>query len=272
MPEATLARGVDLLEAIAGRAAYLALLAEGPEALERVTRMIGASSWAASIVTRHPLLLDELLDDRLLYSPPDWRAFESELRAALAAAGSDVERQMNCVREQHQSQLFRLLAQDLAGLLTVEALADHLSQLADIVLQVVAALLLGEPADAPSRAAALRRHRLRQAGGKELGYASDLDIIFLYDDADERARRELRALAQRYNNWLTLRTSAGTLFDTDLQLRPSGQAACWFPRVAASRNTRSTRLGWEHQALTRARFAPATRMSAASLNGSEKRS
>src|SRR5688572_3200248 len=135
-PEATLARGVDLLEAVARRAAYLALLAERPEALERVARMIGASSWAADYVTRHPLLLDELLDDRLLYAAPDWREFELGLRAALGAAGDDVERQMNAVREQHQSQLFRLLAQDLAGLLTVEVLADHLSQLADIVLQV----------------------------------------------------------------------------------------------------------------------------------------
>src|SRR6185295_17470940 len=132
-PEASLARGVDLLEAIARRAAYLALLAERPEALERVTRMIGASSWAAQYVTLHPLLLDELLDDRLLYAAPDWREFELALREALTAAGADLERQMNAVREQHQAQLFRLLAQDLAGLLTVEVLADHLSQLADVV-------------------------------------------------------------------------------------------------------------------------------------------
>ncbi len=135
-PEATLARGVDLLEAIARRASYLALLAERPEALERVTRMIGASSWAAQFVTQHPLLLDELLDDRVLYSAPDWGEFEHGLRASLAAAGNDVERLMNVVREHHHAQLFRLLAQDLAGLLTVEALADQLSQLADIVLQV----------------------------------------------------------------------------------------------------------------------------------------
>src|SRR5213079_2272069 len=70
-PQATLARGVDLVEAIASRAAYLALLAENPQALERVTRIIGASSWAAEFLTRHPLLLDELLDDCLLYAPPE---------------------------------------------------------------------------------------------------------------------------------------------------------------------------------------------------------
>src|SRR2546428_2444563 len=88
-PQATLARGVDLVEAIASRAAYLALLAENPDALERVTRIIGASSWAAEVVTRHPLLLDELLDDRLLYAPPELDAFARELRSRLAAHQGD---------------------------------------------------------------------------------------------------------------------------------------------------------------------------------------
>jgi glutamate-ammonia-ligase adenylyltransferase len=119
-PDATITRGVDLIEAIAGRAAYLALLAEHPEALERVTQMIGASSWAAEFVTRHPLLLDELLDDRMLYAQPDLAAFEAGLRSALAHAPDDIERVMNIFREEHQAQVFRLLSQDLAGLLTFD--------------------------------------------------------------------------------------------------------------------------------------------------------
>src|SRR5919198_4858507 len=134
-PEATLVRGVALLEAIASRAAYLALLAEHPDALERVARIISASSWAAEFITRHPLLLDELLDDRLLYEPPDPAAFAAAARKRLAEAAGDAERRMNLLRELHQAQVFRLLAQDLAGLLTVERLADHLSALADLMLQ-----------------------------------------------------------------------------------------------------------------------------------------
>jgi glutamate-ammonia-ligase adenylyltransferase len=254
-PEATLARGVDLLEAIARRAAYLALLAERPEALDRVTRMIGASSWASEYVTRHPLLLDELLDDRLLYAPPDWRAFESGLRGALAAAGNDVERQMNVVREQHQSALFRLLAQDLSRALTVEVLADHLSKLADIVLQVS---LEACWAQLPTRHREQPRFAViayGKLGGKELGYASDLDIIFVHDDPDERAPENYARLAQRYNNWLTLRTSAGALFDTDLQLRPSGSSGLLVSSVAAFEEYQERAAwAWEHQALTRARF------------------
>ena len=98
--------------------------------------MIAASSWAAELVTRHPLLLDELLDERLLEATPDWPGFERALRALLAAAAGDTERQMNILREEHRARVFRLLAQDLGGALTVERLADHLSELADRVLGV----------------------------------------------------------------------------------------------------------------------------------------
>ena len=254
-PDATLARGVDLLEAIAGRAAYLALLAERPEALERVTRMIGASSWAADYVTRHPLLLDELLDDRVLYSAPDWREFELGLRGALAAAGGDIERQMNAVREQHQAQLFRLLAQDLAGLLTVETLADHLSRLADIVLACSLSVCWEHIPDKHREKPRFAVIAYGKLGGKELGYASDLDIIFVYDDPDERAPQNYARLAQRYNNWLTVRTSAGALFDTDLQLRPSGASGLLVSSLAAFEEYQERAAWtWEHQALTRARY------------------
>ncbi|HKC30422.1 MAG TPA: bifunctional glutamine synthetase adenylyltransferase/deadenyltransferase, partial [Burkholderiales bacterium] len=195
-PQATLARGVDLVEAIASRAAYLALLAENPAALERVTRIIGASRWAAEFVTRHPLLLDELLDDRLLYAAPDLDAFARQLRSQLAAHQGDTERRMNLLREMHQAQVFRLLAQDLAGLLTVERLADHLSALADLLLAIsleqVWSELRGMHLEGAPRFAVISYGKL---GGKELGYASDLDIIFLYDDAHEQAPETYARLA-----------------------------------------------------------------------------
>jgi [glutamine synthetase] adenylyltransferase / [glutamine synthetase]-adenylyl-L-tyrosine phosphorylase len=253
--EAALARSLDLVEAIASRAAYLALLAERPEALERVVRMIGASSWAAEYVTRHPLLLDELLDDRLLYAPPDLAAFAADLRRQLDAQAGDTERRMNLMRELHQAQVFRLLAQDLAGLLTVERLADHLSALADLMLEAS----LGEVwRDLP------RKHRAGaplfcvaaygKLGGKELGYASDLDILFIYEDDDERAQEVYARLAQRLTSWLSLRTSSGVLFDTDLELRPSGASGLLVSSLGAfERYQEASAWTWEHQALTRAR-------------------
>jgi glutamate-ammonia-ligase adenylyltransferase len=250
-------RALDLVEAIATRAAYLALLAEHPEALERVTRIIGASSWAAEFITRHPLLLDELLDDRLLYAPPDLQAFAGSLRGQLEAHAGDTERRMNILREMHQSQVFRLLAQDLAGLLTVERLADHLSALADLVLAITL-----EEAWKDLRA----RHRdgtplfaviaYGKLGGKELGYASDLDIIFLYDDPDERAPAVYARLASRLQHWVTTRTSSGVLFETDLQLRPSGASGLMVSAVEAFEHYQEKDAWvWEHQALTRARYS-----------------
>jgi glutamate-ammonia-ligase adenylyltransferase len=254
-PDATLARALDLIEAVARRAAYLALLAEHPEALQRVARILSASSWAAEFITRHPLLLDELLDDRVLYAAPDWPAFEEALRAALAAAAGDEERQMNALREQHQAQVFRLLAQDLAGLLTMEKLADHLSELADRVLGVTLELawtqLRTRHREVP-RFAVIGYGKL---GGKELGYASDLDLIFVYDDADERAPENYARLAQRLNHWLTTRTSSGALFETDLRLRPSGEAGLMVSSVEAfAQYQERSAWVWEHQALTRARY------------------
>ena len=254
-PDATLTRGLDLIEAIARRAAYLALLAEHRQALERVARMIGVSSWAAEFVTRHPLLLDELLDDRVLYAEPDWQAFAGELAAQTALFAGDTERQMNVLREAHQSQVFRLLAQDLAGLLTVEKLADHLSLLADLLLARTLDLCWSQlrnrhREDAP-RFAVIAYGKL---GGKELGYASDLDIIFVYDDPHPGAAETYARLAQRLNNWLTSRTSSGQLFDTDLRLRPSGASGLLVSSIEAFTQYQENEAWvWEHQALTRAR-------------------
>jgi len=255
--ETTLVRGIDLVEAIASRAAYLALLAEHPQALERVARIVGASSWAAEFLTRHPVLLDELLDDRVLYAPPDLEAFARQLRAQLAAHAGDRERRMVLLREMHQGQVFRLLAQDLAGLLTVERLADHLSALADLVLEISIELAWDElprrhRAGAP-RFAVIAYGKL---GGKELGYASDLDIVFLYDDAHPEAQEVYARLAMRLQSWITTRTSAGILFETDLELRPSGASGLMVSSLEGfERYQERDAWVWEHQALTRARYA-----------------
>jgi len=163
---------------------------------------------------------------------------------------------MNLMREAHQAQVFRLLAQDLAGLLTVEHLADHLSALADQVLELTIQCtwkdLRNRHLEGAPRFAVVGYGKL---GGKELGYASDLDIIFLYDDADERAPEVYARLAQRINAWISTRTSAGALFETDLQLRPSGASGLLVSSVEAfERYQEKDAWVWEHQALTRARY------------------
>jgi len=252
---ATLGRLLDFFEAIARRAAYLALLTEYPHTLGRIVRMMSASDWAAKYLTRHPILLDELLDDNTLMAAPDWPAFAEEVQRQLQATSGDTEQQMNILRDLHHAQLFRLLAQDLEGALTVERLADHLSALADI--------LVGAAIDAAWKTLS-QRHRetpkfaviaYGKLGGKELGYASDLDVIFLYDDDDQEAPLLYAKLAQRFIAWMTSHTTAGVLFDIDIALRPDGASGLLVSPVPAfEKYQKESAWIWEHQALTRARF------------------
>ena len=251
----TLGRLLDFFEAIARRAAYLALLTEYPHALERVIRMISASGWAAQYLTRHPLLLDELLDDRTLNAPPDWPAFAADCHAQLDATAGDTERQLDVLRELHHAQQLRLLAQDLEGAVTVEQLADNLSALADIMvaqtLQAIWVTLAGHHLPQP-KFAVIAYGKL---GGKELGYASDLDLVFLHDDDDPDAPALYARLAQRFITWMTSHTAAGILFDIDIALRPDGASGLLVTSVAAfEKYQMRSAWQWEHQALTRARF------------------
>ncbi len=259
-PDDTLARCLDLLEAINRRGAYLALLQQYPQALARVADLADASLWAAQYLTRHPILLDELLDERSLGAKPDWAGFRAELTAQLDAVEPDMERQMDLMREHHHAQVFRLLVQDIAGRLTVEKLADHLSELADIMVDLTLPLCWRKinirHRDDP-RFAVISYGKL---GGKELGYASDLDIVFLYDDDAPEAAEVYSRLAQRTSTWLSSRTAAGILFETDLRLRPNGEAGLLVCSLDAFRKYQlESAWVWEHQALTRARMSAGDR-------------
>ncbi len=262
--QAVFGRLLTLLEAVSRRSAYLALVIEHPPLLPRIAQLMGASAWAADYLTQHPLLLDELLDARVLLAEPDWGAWRDELARQMAGHAGDVDRQMDTLRHFHDAQTFRLLAQDLGGRLTVERLADHLSALADVLLAATLEAcwvhLSGQP-QGPSHPPRFAIIGYGKLGGKELGYASDLDIVFLYDvdpadaDADSLPERYAR-LAQRIITWITSNTAAGQLYDTDLRLRPDGASGLLVSSLAAFRKyQRETAWTWEHQALTRARFA-----------------
>ncbi len=256
----TLARMIDLLEAVSRRGAYLALLNEFPAALDRVMDVLSGSRWAAGYLIRHPQLLDELLDDEAIGSPFDWPEFKASLRSRLATADG-VEQQMDLLRHAHQAEVFRILLIDLAGRLTVEQVSDRLSELADSVLDVTIQAVWQQ---LPKRHRETPRFAViayGKLGGKELGYASDLDLIFLYDDPDDAASDIYATFTRRFITWLTTATGAGILFDIDLRLRPNGESGLLITDLDAFRryqlregDAANTAWVWEHQALTRARF------------------
>lgn len=250
-----LGRLLDFLEAIARRAAYLALLTEYPHAMRRLIRMIGASGWAATYLTQHPILLDELLDDRNLKADSDWKAFAENCRRQLDTAPGDTERQMDILRELHHAELFRLLAQDLEGDLSVEKLADELSALADILVEATINAVWQTITQRHREVPQFAVIAYGKLGGKELGYVSDLDVVFLYDDDDQEAPALYAKLAQRFITWMTSHTPAGTLFDIDIALRPDGASGLLVsPLSAFEKYQLNSAWIWEHQALTRARF------------------
>ena len=254
-PDETLERILHLVENISRRGTYLALLVEYPQTLNQVAKLCSASPWVSDYLTQHPILLDELLDSRELYAQYDREKLRNQLKGLLHAAEGDTERQMDIMRHFKQAQTFRLVAQDLAAALPLEILSDQLSDLADMILDETLRLawagLRVKHRDTP-RFAIVAYGKL---GGRELGYASDLDIIFLYDDESPDASEIYAKLAQRINSWISSMTPAGILYETDLRLRPNGASGLLVSSIEAFEGYQKNQAWvWEHQALTRARF------------------
>ncbi|MES2548014.1 MAG: bifunctional [glutamate--ammonia ligase]-adenylyl-L-tyrosine phosphorylase/[glutamate--ammonia-ligase] adenylyltransferase [Pseudomonadota bacterium] len=259
-----LLRTISLLENICRRASYLALLAEYPQALNLVIKLCAASPWLAQYLSSHPILLDELLDSRTLYEEPDFAVLKAELIEKMQHLQGDTEAQMDAMRHFKHATILKFAAQDVAGALPLEILSDYLSNLADVILQVSLQTIwdsLKFKHIAIPKFAVIGYGKL---GSKELGYMSDLDIIFLYSQSHENAgdkddspeASEIYArFAQRINNWFNSLTNAGLLYETDLQLRPDGNSGLLVSSIAAFKEYQLTKAWvWEHQALTRARL------------------
>ncbi len=252
--EATAARLLELLEAIGARESYYSLLVEYPQVLQRAAHLVAGSAWAARLLARHPILLDELTHGAASFAATDWAAERAGLAAECAALAGDVERLLDHLRHFKQRHMLRLTIADLEGELPVMALSDELTALADAILDVTlseAAASLGLPRAGVPGFCVVGYGKL---GAKELGYGSDLDVIFLYDAAVAPPAERLARVAQRVNTWMTSHTGAGVLYETDLRLRPDGAAGLLVSSLAAYRDYQLRRAWtWEHQALTRAR-------------------
>lgn len=253
-PDETVWRLLDFLDNICRRSAYLAFLAQHPAALARIAELMSQSSWLADYLQRRPILLDEILSAQLM-QPIQWHKADAELSGSLNACENDTESKMDVLRRFQHAQVFRLAVQDLAKQWTVEALSDELSLLADMILrhtlqhawQSMPKIHRAEP-----QFAIIAYGKL---GGKELGYTSDLDLVYLYADDHPDAIENYLKLARRLNTWLSGSTGAGTLYDTDLRLRPDGESGYLVHTLAAFEHYQHHQAWtWEHQSLTRARF------------------
>ena len=260
-------RFVDWIEPLLRRESYLAMLVEQPEVQNRLLRLLGLARWPMRYLMLHPGVIDELADERLLagrFDPNEFTLELEERHAAWERSGqADEESLLDTLRRAHHAEVFRTLVRDVEGHITVEQVADDLSALADATLAITIRWAWKHLKQAHRDVPRLAVIAYGKLGGKELGYGSDLDVVFLFDDADEpdadRAAEVYGAFVRKLINWLTLRTAAGELFDIDTALRPNGNSGLLVTSLASFESYQTgrgsnTAWTWEHQALTRARW------------------
>jgi glutamate-ammonia-ligase adenylyltransferase len=271
-PLKVLKRIYSLVNSFRRRSCYAALLLENPDALTHVVKLAEASPWVVSFLSQHPLLLDELLDIRALYAPLTKAALEEELRQRMhRIKENDLESEMDCLRVFKQINTFRVAAADVGGVLPLMKVSDRLTYLAETVVDQALEMSWDHLVERYGIPSGVQKGRKGFAiiaygklGGIELGYGSDLDLVFLHagstgnteggrmgvlDNAQFYSR-----LGQRIIHFLTTMTQTGKLYDIDMRLRPSGNSGILVSRVDVFEDYLTQKAWtWEHQALIKAR-------------------
>jgi len=266
-----LVRVLPLIESVARRSTYLVLLIENEAALQQLVNLCAASPWISQSLSRHPVLLDELLDVRTLYAPPDRQQLGDELRQQLLRIPEDdLEAQMETLRYFRLAHGLRVAACEVMGILPLMKVSDYLTWLAEVILEEVLALAWqnltikhGPPADSNGRPPGFLIIGYGKLGGIELGHGSDLDLVFLHNaDTNLMTTGErsignetfFARLGQRVIHILNTATPAGVLYEVDMRLRPSGNSGLLVSSISAfEKYQQDSAWTWEHQALVRAR-------------------
>ncbi len=279
-----LSRLISLLESIARRSAYLSLLIEHPLALSQLVRLCAASPWISQLLVKHPLLLDELLDPRTLYQPPDRLKLEADLKQRLAHIDDDdLEQAMDVMRQFKQASVLRVAAADVVEAVPLMQVSNFLTDIAEVILEAVleqAWLDMVARHGCPSCTSAGCADNNEKGfavlaygklGGYELGYGSDLDLVFVHNSDNSNAMTDgslsgsgqkpvadavfFARLGQRMIHIMTAHTPAGILYEVDMRLRPSGASGLLVTSLSAfSEYQKNKAWTWEHQALVRARI------------------
>ncbi len=274
-PDQCLLRVINLLEAISGRSTYLALLAENPMALSQVVQLFSQSAWIAEHLVLYPVVLDEFLDPRSLYAPLQKQDLRHELSALLMHLDhDDLEQQMESLRYFKQSNVLHVAAADLTNAMSLIEVSSHLTEIAEVILEQVLAICThtltvkhGEPVCTHAR----KKRKpgfivigYGKMGGIELGYGSDLDLVFLHNSEGKIQKTSgpkkldnpvfFARLGQRFIHLLNTHTASGILYEVDMRLRPSGASGMLVSGLDAFRRYQLQEAWtWEHQALVRAR-------------------
>ena len=271
-PDLALDGVLKVLEAIAGRTAYIAMLAEHPDALHQLVTLCAKSTWFGERTARHPLLLDELLDPRRLFEPLRRDDLERELDLLLATVDSDdLEQRMERLRQFAQGNMLRVAAADVTDHIPLMVVSDYLTEIAEVATARGLAIAFcdlsrrhGRPAGAELTSPGFLVLGYGKLGGIELGYNSDLDLVFLFDEDlgacatdGERpiggAQFYVR-LGQRLIHIMTTPTYSGILYDVDMRLRPDGNKGMIARSLKSFAEYQANDAWiWEHQALVRAR-------------------
>lgn len=271
-PQITLDRVARLIEAIARRTSYIALLVETPMALSQLVRLSSVSPMISDLLTRTPLLLDELLDPRRLYEPLHHDGLTAELSSMLGSLDfDDLEQQMDRLRQFVKSSQLRVAAADITEAISLMVVSDYLTEIAEVVLDQAVDIAWqqltarhGRPGKLESDGSGFVVIGYGKLGGIELGYGSDLDLVFLHSNYPATASTDgekslandvfYARLGQRIIHLFTTRTPAGILYEMDMRLRPNGASGMLVSSVHAFEKYQTEQAWtWEHQALVRAR-------------------
>ncbi len=272
-PDETLQRVLSLFEAVAGRTVYLSLLTENPDALAQLLRLISASIWISDYLARYPILFDELLDPRTLFAPLKKQDLDAQLTTLLAPIeNQDLEQLMIVLRQFKQQQVLKVAAADIMGVIPIMVVSDYLTYIAEsVVAQVTgrAWQMLAEkhglPPGCDNNSTGFAVLGFGKLGGIELGYGSDLDLVFICmyqsgldmtnGDKPLSCAQFYGRLGQKVRHILDTHLLSGVLYEVDMRLRPSGDSGLLVTPISTYEDYLTRQAWtWEHQALVRSRF------------------
>ena len=272
-PDETVKRLIKLFEAVAGRNVYLALLMENPGALNQLIRLASASVWLTEYLALYPILFDELLDTRSLYEPLKRESLDCQLQELAATIEiQDIELFMTALRQFKHLNVLRIAAADIMDVIKLMVVSDYLTYLAESITSCVVTRTWqmvteknGYPPGASDDAINFAVIGFGKLGGIELGYGSDLDLVFLYDCPDGNAMTNganpitcaqfYGRLGLKVRHIFDTRLLSGVLYEVDMRLRPNGESGLLVAHISSYEDYhRNQAWTWEHQALVRGRF------------------